>query len=308
MAHALFPRLASRASATVSLVLTVLLFLWPTSALGQSAFPAQWVYTPIMSVSSVAYSPDGTVLFVSENGGLEALCVEDYSPVWSSQTGVATSIAVSPQGSQICFVNSNGTLVAALNPLYQALYMTDFVVTPTSILGGSSTTGVVTLSRPAPAGGTTVTLDMQNSAHARGPSSFVIPAGMTSGLFKITTTPVSQSVLNEVIATVDGESCLAKFRVDPPALKSLTLIPKVIKGGKTSVATVFLTGPAPAAGIAVTLTTASPLALGAVTVTIPANKNYATVTIPTPIVKTRTTASVVATLGGSSLSAALTIQ
>jgi len=58
---------------------------------------------------------------------------------------------------------------------------------PASIAPGNSTTGTVTLTSPAPAGGATVSV-------AQGPISFftvMIPAGQTSGTFSATAVPTS---------------------------------------------------------------------------------------------------------------------
>ena len=62
---------------------------------------------------------------------------------------------------------------------------------PTSVVGGlQSSTGTVTLSGPAPAGGAQVTLSSSNTAVASVPSSATVPAGATSATFTVTTSLV----------------------------------------------------------------------------------------------------------------------
>jgi hypothetical protein len=61
-------------------------------------------------------------------------------------------------------------------------------INPSSVWGGSSATGTVTLSAPAPAGGAVVQLRSSLPNRAIVPSTVTVPAGQTSASFTIRTT------------------------------------------------------------------------------------------------------------------------
>ncbi|HUP15895.1 MAG TPA: hypothetical protein VM848_07580 [Acidimicrobiia bacterium] len=81
-----------------------------------------------------------------------------------------------------------------------------------SVVGGSSTTGTVTLSDLAPAGGTTVTLSSSQSI-AVVPSSVVVPAGSATATFQVTTTSVRSSRTVTITASYAGASFSEMLRV-----------------------------------------------------------------------------------------------
>jgi Concanavalin A-like lectin/glucanases superfamily/Bacterial Ig-like domain (group 2) len=72
---------------------------------------------------------------------------------------------------------------------------------PVTIVNGASSTGVVSLSMPAPAGGVTVLLASSNSAVASVPSQVFIPAGQTSTTFSIIANGVTFSTSVTLTAT-----------------------------------------------------------------------------------------------------------
>src|SRR5207248_3112960 len=71
-----------------------------------------------------------------------------------------------------------------------ALSISALSVSPSTVAGGASSTGTITLSAAAVAAGATVTLASSNTAVAGVPASATVPAGATSASFTITTTPV----------------------------------------------------------------------------------------------------------------------
>src|SRR5213080_4551607 len=89
-------------------------------------------------------------------------------------------------------------------------------VNPTSVNGGSSSTGAVTLSGPAPSGGAVVNLSSSASA-ATVPSSVTVIAGYTSGTFTVNTTTVTASTPVTITASYAGVSKTASLTIMPPA-------------------------------------------------------------------------------------------
>jgi len=83
---------------------------------------------------------------------------------------------------------------------------------PTSVFGGQSSTGTVTLTGPAPAGGAQVLLSSSNGA-ARVPSSVIVPAGATSATFTVNTSFVLISTSVTISASYNGTTRTASLSV-----------------------------------------------------------------------------------------------
>src|SRR5262245_60012043 len=84
---------------------------------------------------------------------------------------------------------------------------------PTSVTGGTSSTGTVTLSMAAPPGGLGVFLS-SSAAPATVPGSVVVPAGQTSASFPVTTSAVTATTLVTISASSNGTAS-AVLTVNP---------------------------------------------------------------------------------------------
>src|SRR5207253_2983884 len=124
---------------------------------------------------------------------------------------------------------------------------------PTTVIGGSTSTGTVTLSGAAPTGGATVTLLSSNTAAATAPASVLVAAGANTATFTITSKAVAASPPRPSSDPYSGVTKAATLTVNPPTLSTLTRSPTTVIGGGTSTGTVTLTGPAPTGGATVTL-------------------------------------------------------
>jgi thermitase len=182
---------------------------------------------------------------------------------------------------------------------------------PTSVVGGNSATGTVTLTAAAPSGGFVVNLSSSNSSVASVPSSVTVPAGATSANFTVSTTAVSASTNVTITASAGGVSRTATLTVNPPSssvsLQSLTISPTSVWGGSSATGTVTLSGPAPAGGVVVQLRSNSSRATVPSTVTVPAGATSANFTIRTTSAFSITTVTITATYNGVSRSAQLTV-
>ena len=78
-------------------------------------------------------------------------------------------------------------------------------VAPTSVNGGTSATGTVTLTGPAPVGGWLVKLTAGAPGIVGLPTTVLVPAGSSSVNFSVTTKPV-QSTLTSLVFATDGSS------------------------------------------------------------------------------------------------------
>ena len=195
-----------------------------------------------------------------------------------------------------------------------AVSLASLAVNPASVVGGNSSTGTVTLSGPAPAGGAQVALSSSNTTAARTPASVTVAAGASSATFTVSTSAVSASTAVTISATYAGVSKTASLTVQPatpPAvtLNSLALNPTSVVGGNSSTGTVTLSGPAPAGGAQVALSSSNTtVARTPASVTIAAGASSATFTVSTSVVSASTTANISATRGGISKTASLTVK
>ena len=180
---------------------------------------------------------------------------------------------------------------------------------PTSVVGGNSSTGTVTLTAPAPSGGFVVNLS-SNTSVATVPSTVTVPAGATSANFTVSTQAVSSTTSVTITASAGGVSRTATLTVNPApsvTLQSLTISPTSVWGGSTATGTVTLSGPAPAGGVVVQLRSSSSRASVPSTVTVPAGATSARFTIQTRSAFSITTVTITATYNGVSRSAQLTV-
>ena len=184
--------------------------------------------------------------------------------------------------------------------------LSSVTLNPTSVAGGASSTGTVTLSAAAPAGGLVVSL-ASSSAKATVPASVTVAAGQTTATFTATTTAVAANAIATITATLSGVSQTASLTITAATLSSVTLNPTSVAGGASSTGTVTLSAAAPASGLVVTLASSSAAATVPASVTVAAGQTTATFTVTTTAVAANTASTITATLGGVSQSASLGI-
>ena len=180
-------------------------------------------------------------------------------------------------------------------------------IDPNAIVGGNYALGTVTLNGPAPTGGLDVNLSSDNAA-VTVPQHVEVPAGQTSGIFSVASSPVSATITATVTANYNGVSVTAGVSVSPPSFASLSVAPTSVQGGSASVGTVTMANPAPAGGFTVTLTSDTSSATVPATAMIPAGATSVTFKISTIGVTSTTLANITAANGPTSYTATLTIS
>jgi len=183
---------------------------------------------------------------------------------------------------------------------------------PTTVTGGDSSTGTVTLSGPAPSGGAQVALSSNDTSVATVPSSVTVAAGATSATFTVSTSAVTASTTVTISASYAGVTKTASLIVNPappPTLTSLTLSPTSATGGNSSTGTVTLSGPAPSGGAQVALSSSNTsVATVPSSVTVAAGATSATFTVSTSTVTASTTVMISASYAGVTKAASLTVN
>ncbi|HYY57120.1 MAG TPA: hypothetical protein VE842_07275, partial [Pyrinomonadaceae bacterium] len=276
------------------------LALNPTSVIG--GYTSQGTITldspapPLGSVIKLSDNLASTTLPASitiPSGGKTATFSITTKSVTAAQNGTVTA----------SFRGVNKTAAFSVQPITLTLLN----LNTSTIGGGGTVTGGVTLNSPAPSGGLTVTLS-DNIAAANTPASVVVPAGARNKLFQITTTVVTASQSGNITATYAGVTKTAPLTVAPIALASLKLSPTSVAGGVNVTGTAALNGPAPAGGAVVTLSDNLAATTVPPSVTIPGGASSKTFTITTQMVSASQSGTVTATYNSASKAAALTVR
>jgi hypothetical protein len=215
---------------------------------------------------------------------------------WSGACSGTGACSVTMDAAKSVSANFNSTPPAALSSI---------TVSPTSVIGGNSSTGTVTLTGVA---ASNVVMNLSsNNASATVPPSVTVPQGATTASFSIGTTPVASSTAANISAAYNGVTKTAALTITPPALSSLKLNPSKVVGGNPSTGTVTLSGTAPT-GMTVQLSSnRTTVATVPSSVTIAAGTTAATFPVTTSRVHNTTNVTISGTSAGVTKSAVLSV-
>ena len=190
-------------------------------------------------------------------------------------------------------------------------------IASSSVIGGGTTTGTVTLNAPAPTGGAAVSVNGSLEGRVVTPSGVTVPAGSTSATFTITAPDVNASHWVMIQASYgSGNSGLhgVVLRVDPgqtatPAILVLTTDGPSAIGGQPMRSLVGLATPAPVGGTTVFLSSDNTAAVRVpASVQIAAGNSATTFVASTTGALSPSGATITASTGASSKSTFLTVQ
>ncbi|HXZ20283.1 MAG TPA: hypothetical protein VEG63_10055, partial [Candidatus Acidoferrales bacterium] len=230
-----------------------------------------------VTLDAPAYSPGQQVFIASSDSS-----VQPQNPVTvpTNMTTTEFSIFSAPVAAQrtvTVTATLNTTTISVqltLQPMGTAI--TTLVVVPYTAAGGTSMTGIVTVSPPAPAGGAVVTLSAAFTDTATPsttplpvtvPATVTVPAGTTQAQFTITTMAVTKTTDVTLTATLNSTGITFVIAVVPSLTLAGISCPSIaVTTGDGIVCTVELNIPAPAGGQSVNLTSSNQTALA-----LPAN-------------------------------------
>jgi hypothetical protein len=302
---------------------------------GQSSAAGNPTPTPTTTLSSVTLNPTTVAGGASSTGTVTLTgpaSADGAQITLASNSGAASvpsSVTVSAGSTSTTFQVNTTAVAASTSVTISASYggtsqsatftvmpagalptVSSLTLNPTSVVGGVQSTGMVTLSAPAPAGGAEIALASSSEA-ASVPSSVTVQAGATSTTFQVYTTAVSASTSVTISASYGGASQSATLTVMPatlPTVSSLTLNPTSVVGGvQSSTGIVTLSGPAPAGGAQIALASSSGAASVPSSVTVPAGATTATFTVSTSVVVVATSAAVSASYNSTTQTATLSV-
>jgi len=171
--------------------------------------------TGTVTLSGPAPAGDAQVTLSSSNG---AASVPSSVTVPAGSTSATFMISTSAvPASTVVTISASYGGVSASAPLTvmppPLPTVSSLTLNPTSVVGGvQSSTGTVTLSGAAPAGGAQVTLSSSNGA-ASVPSSVTVPAGSTSATFTVNTSIVFISTSATISASYNSTTQTASLAV-----------------------------------------------------------------------------------------------
>jgi hypothetical protein len=169
---------------------------------------------------SAAAPSGGAVVSLSDNSTATSVPASVTVPAGATSANftVTTATVSASTSSTIsaAFGGATRTATLTVNPSTSSspAALSAVSVNPTSVTGGSSSQGRVTLTAAAPSGGLVVSL-ADNSSAATTPASVTVAQGATSATFTITTTSVGTSTPVTITASAAGVARTATLTVGP---------------------------------------------------------------------------------------------
>jgi len=186
----------------------------PTSSINSPANGTSIQAGSSITVAGTAIDSGGGLVAgveVSVNGGATwhpATGTTSWAYTWTSApAGTFSILSRAVDDSANVEVPSAGVTVNLVG-------VSSVALAPSTVFGGGTAQGTVTLSAPAGTGGTTVTLASSNPQTATVPGSVLIPAGSNQGTFSASTTAVGISNIVTITATY-ASSATATLTVNP---------------------------------------------------------------------------------------------
>ncbi len=247
--------------------------------------------------TTVALSISGTVATVPASVIIAAGALSGTFTVTTSGVSASSTATVTASLNSV-----TATATLTVTPAVLALVS----VTPSTMTGGVSSAGTVSLTGKAASTGFVVTLSSSNAAVVV-PRSVTVAAGHDSIGFTATTKGVTTAKSVVITARAGTVTKTVTMTINPPILTSETLNSESVPGGTTVTGTVRLSAAAPTGGLTVRLTSNSRSATVSPSVTIAAGATSATFSVRTLAVVSQTTAGISASLNGTALTATVII-
>src|SRR5262249_23526095 len=114
------------------------------------------------------------------------------------------TMAVTATAVDVCGRSSRLTQNVLVASAARAGFLCCVGLSPSTVLGGTTSTGTVYLNNAAPAGGTVIALSSSNTALATVPASVTVAAGATSTTFTVSTSSVAVSSSVTISASQSG--------------------------------------------------------------------------------------------------------
>lgn len=290
------------ASATTSVSLTVK----PAGVVSTLTFSPTTIIGGNTSTGTVTLTgpagPQGVT--VSLSGGDSSITYPSSVTVASGSISKAFVVT-----SSVVATNATESLTATIGPssakaslVVSAPTLSSFALAPTSVFGGVSSTGTVTITGAAPSTGLKVSISGGDSSVSY-PATVTVASGAKTATFTVTTSAVATNVTETLKASIGtaAPSLTASLAVKPAGVVgSLTFSPASLYGGTPTTGTIALTGPAGPQGVTVTLSGGDSSITYPSSVTIPAGAATKTFGVTTTAIAANASEVITAAIGPSS--------
>ncbi len=197
-------------------------------------------------------------------------------------------------------VSALATVTAELNGVTKSTSVNvvgcSVIVSPSSIAGGSFGFGSVNITSNV-AQSIIFTLSDNSSATNFGAPTVVVPSGLSTANFTVTTAPVAATQTSTITIAAQGVTRSTTVSVIPPSLKSLSVSPGSVQGGTAYAGSAELNGTA-AANTTINLTSASPIVQVPGTVVVSSGSTFGIFPGTTSVVTSSTMVIITGTLNG----------
>lgn len=301
---------ATVAGSSQNATLTVATYALEYVTVNPTSIAAGGTSTGTVTLWSAAPTGGWTIYLLSGNPSFVGLPASVTVP--AGATTANFTITVQPNSPSLnCLISAHDPVIYhSVSLAVTGDSIASVSVNPTSIIGGGTSTGAVTLKSAAPTGGWPVNLSVGVPSILSVPATVTVPAGATSTNFTITAVQTGNSYTSGVYATDGNSSQSTSLTIVGYRVVSLTLSPSTILGGTSSTATVTLSNPAPTGGMVVNMTNQYPTYVSCpATVTVAAGATSATFTVSTSqLYEVPFTNIITASVQGTSQSATLTVS
>jgi hypothetical protein len=172
---------------------------------------------------------------------------------------VSTSPAAGFLGAYVMASLGDATRAAWLS-ITPTVVLASVSVNPSTIAGGQTVTGTVSLTGAAPASGALVSLFSDNPAVATVVGSVAVAEGSTTADFTIFTASVSAATTVQIRGDLIVSRSAALTVTPATSLISVNVNPSTVASGSTATGTVLLSGTAPPGGAVIGLSSSNPAA------------------------------------------------
>jgi len=242
-----------------------------TAVQWEMGFPAAWVPQVVIAPGAAAQAAGKIISCVSGVGAVTCMAFGlDGSQIASGDLAtVAVTLAASitaptvpisvskvmatdAAGGAVGITGASG--IITILPPVAAIEVSSLSCSPTVVSAPGSSSCVVGVSGPAPAGGFAVAIT-DNSAYVTVPASVTVVAGASSATFTASVSAVASDQSAIITAAAGGRSRTATLSLTgPPQLSGLSCTPSILFASQTATCTVQLTK---TAGAAITVALAS---------------------------------------------------
>lgn len=180
----------------------------------------------------------------------------DFTVTTKPETVNTSKVIVAHRAAQGTYSDQTkqGTLFIDAN------FLTNLILNPTTVNAGQTSTGTVTISNTAQAGGVVVNLSSDNPAVATVPATVTVPSGSTLGTFTVSTLATATDTVVHIHA-IRGTADLQKPLTVKGVVFTLTANPNSVIGGAQNITgTIHLALAAPVGGVPVSFTSSVPAA------------------------------------------------